>query len=302
MNRIKRRRWNSEIATYNAMMVPAIVLLCIFSIIPLVGIVIAFQKYVPAKGIFGSKWVGLDNFKFMLMMPDSWQIFVNTITISVFKIAFNIIVPVTFALMLNEVHNQRVKKLVQTVVILPHFLSWVILGNIFIGMLSLDGLVNNFIKALGGEGIMFLGSNTWFRPILVITATWKDFGFSAIIYLSALTAIDPHLYEAAAMDGASHWKQIIHITLPQLVPTIILMLTLALGGVLNAGFDQVFNLYNPIVYKTGDIIDTYVYRMGLVDMQYSLSTAVGLMKSVVSFILVLSSNHIAKRACGYSMF
>lgn len=298
----KKRKWDSEIATYNFMMVPAIILLFIFSIIPMFGIVIAFENYVPAKGIFGSKWAGLDYFELMLMMPDSKQIFLNTITISIWKIAMNIVVPVAFALMLNEVRIKALKKTVQTIVIMPHFLSWVILGNIFVTMLSLDGLVNNAITALGGEGIMFLGSNTWFQPVVIITATWKDFGYSAIIYLSALTSIDPNLYEAASIDGASHWKQITRITLPLLVPTIILMLTLALGGVLNAGFDQIFNLYNPSVYKSGDIIDTYVYRMGLVDFQYSLSTAVGLMKSVISFILIISSNCLAKKISGYSMF
>ena len=156
----KKRKWNSEIATYNFMMVPAVVLLFIFSIIPLFGIVIAFQNYVPAKGILGSEWVGLDYFELMLQMPDSKQIFLNTIVISVGKIVMNIIVPVAFALMLNEVRVKAVKKTVQTIVIMPHFLSWVILGNIFITMLSLDGLVNNVITALGGEGIMFLGSNT----------------------------------------------------------------------------------------------------------------------------------------------
>lgn len=298
----KKKKWNSEIATYNVMMIPSVVLLFIFSIIPLFGVIIAFEKYVPAKGIFGSKWIGLENFELMLMMPDSKQIFINTILISVFKIILNIIVPVIFALMLNEVRHKHLKKGVQTIVILPHFLSWVILGNIFTTMFSLDGIVNGVIGAFGGEQIMFLGSNQWFRTVLVSTATWKDFGYSAIIYLSALTAIDPGIYEAAAIDGASRFKQITRITLPMLVPTIILMLTLALGGVLNAGFDQVFNMYNATVYETGDIIDTYVYRMGLVNFQYSLSTAIGLMKSVISFILILSSNYMAKRFSGYSMF
>ena len=298
----KKKRWNKEIATYNIMLIPAVVLLLIFSIVPLFGLVIAFQNYVPAKGISGSEWVGLDNFTFMFLLPDSGQIFFNTIYIAVLKIIEGIIVPVFFALLLNEIYHRALKKTIQTIVIMPFFLSWVILGNIFINMFSLDGMVNQFLSLFGGEPIMFLGSNIWFRPILIITDTWKGFGYGAIVYLSALTSIDPCLYEAASIDGASKLKQITKITLPLLVPTIILMLTLSLGNVLNAGFDQVFNLYNPLVYATGDIIDTYVYRMGLVDMQFSLSTAIGLLKSIISLILISASYYLAKKFTGYYIF
>lgn len=295
-------QWNREIATYHVMLIPAVVLLLVFSIIPMVGIVIAFQNYIPAKGITGSPWVGMENFTFMFLIPDSMKVFWNTVVIAVLKILAGIIVPVFFALLLNEVRQKQVKKTVQTIAIMPFFLSWVILGNIFIGMFSLDGIINQVVQLFGGEPIMFLGSNTWFQPILVITDAWKNFGYSAIVYLSALTAIDPTLYEAAGIDGATKWKQITRITLPLLVPTIVLMLTLSLGNVLNAGFDQVFNMYNPLVYETGDIIDTYVYRMGLIDMQYSLSTAVGLMKSIVSFGLISLSYILAYRFTGYHIF
>lgn len=295
-------KWNFEIATYNIMLIPAVILLFIFSIVPLFGLIIAFQNYIPAKGFFGSEWVGLDNFKFMFLIPDSMQIFYNTVLIAILKIIAGIIVPVFFALMLNEVRNKLTKKWVQTIVIMPFFLSWVILGNIFINMFSLDGLVNQVAQMFGADPVMFLGSNTWFRPILILTDTWKGFGYGAIIYLSALTSIDPTIYEAAEIDGASRWKQITRITLPLIVPTIILMLTLSLGNVLNAGFDQVFNMYNPLVYETGDIIDTYVYRMGLIDMQFSLSTAVGLMKSVISFVLISLSYWLAKKFTGYHIF
>lgn len=298
----KNKYWNSETLSYQAMLLPGIILLIIFIVIPLFGLVIAFQNYVPAKGIFGSEWVGLENFEYMFLIPDSMQVFWNTIVIAVAKIIAGIIVPVIFALLLNEAKNVLFKKTVQTVVYMPYFLSWVILGSIFQAMLSLDGPINAIIQMLGGEPIMFLGSNDWFRSIIVITDTWKNFGYGAIVYLAALLAVDPNLYEAAAIDGAGRFKQLIHITLPSLVPTIILMTTLSLGNVLNAGFDQVFNMYNAMVYETGDIIDTYVYRMGLIDMQYSLSTAVGLLKSIVSSVLIILSYTLARKFAGYRIF
>lgn len=298
----KSKYWNSETLSYQAMLLPGIILLIIFIVIPLFGLVIAFQNYVPAKGIFGSEWVGLENFEYMFLIPDSMQVFWNTIVIAVAKIIAGIIVPVIFALLLNEAKNVLFKKTVQTVVYMPYFLSWVILGSIFQAMLSLDGPINAIIQMLGGEPIMFLGSNDWFRSIIVITDTWKNFGYGAIVYLAALLAVDLNLYEAAAIDGAGRFRQLINITLPALVPTIVLMTTLSLGNVLNAGFDQVFNMYNAMVYETGDIIDTYVYRMGLIDMQYSLSTAVGLLKSIVSSILIILSYTLARKFAGYRIF
>lgn len=300
--RKKSKYWNYETLSYQAMLLPGIILLFIFSTIPLFGLIIAFQDYVPAKGFFGSKWVGFENFEYMFLIPDSKQVFWNTIVIAVGKIILGIIVPVIFALLLNEVKNMAFKRTVQTIVYMPYFLSWVILGSIFSTMFQLDGPINQIIQMLGGEPIMFMGSNTWFRPIIFITDTWKNFGYGAIIYLAALLGIDPNLYEAAAIDGASRFKQLIHITLPALVPTIVLMTTLSLGNILNAGFDQIFNMYNTMVYETGDIIDTYVYRMGLVDMQYSLSTAVGLFKSVISSILIIVSYILAYKFSGYRIF
>lgn len=298
----RRKKISSEVVTYNLMMIPGVLQRIIFCIIPLLGVVIAFENYVPAKGVFGSTWVGLENFKFMFLIPNSWKVLRNTVIIAVTKIILNIIVPVVFALLLNEVRHARYKKGIQTVVYLPHFLSWVILGGIFSSMFSLNGVANQIVSFFGGEPTMFLGSNKWFRPIIYITDVWKNFGYGAIIYLAALTGIDPTLYEAAAMDGAGRFKQMLHVTLPGLVPTIILMTTLSLGNVLNAGFDQIFNLYSPLVYETGDIIDTYVYRLGLVDMQYSLSTAVGLMKSLVSSMLIIVSYTLADKLAGYKIF
>ena len=298
----KRRGLSFELLSYHIMLIPGVILLFIFVTIPLFGLVIAFQNYIPAKGILGSEWVGLENFSYMFQLPNSRQIFFNTIIIAVCKIIANIVVPVFFALLLNEVRNRAFKRTVQTIVYMPHFLSWVILGNVFISMFSLDGIVNMLLESLGIEPIMFMASNTWFRPILIITDVWKEFGYGAIVYLAALTSIDATLYEAAAIDGAGRWKQLCYVTLPSLVPTIVLMTTLSLGNVLNAGFDQVFNMYNPLVYETADIIDTYVYRMGLVDMQFSLGTAVGFLKSIVSLILISISYFLANRFAGYRIF
>lgn len=298
----RKKKMSSEVLMYNVMIIPGLVLRFIFCVVPLVGIIIAFQNYVPAKGIWGSEWVGLENFKFMYLTPNSWQVLANTVIIAVAKIVTGVVVPVIFALLLNEVRHMTYKKLIQTAVYLPHFLSWVILGGIFGTMLSLDGIVNQLIMAFGGDPIMFLGSNKWFRPVVIITDAWKNFGYGAIVYLAALTAIDPTLYEAAAMDGAGRRKQLIHVTLPALIPTVVLMTTLSLGHVLDAGFDQIFNMYTPLVYETGDIIDTYVYRLGLIDMQFSLSTAVGLLKSLVSSGLIVLSYTLANRFAGYKIF
>lgn len=298
----KRKQRNTEILSYHLMLLPGMLFLFLFSTVPLFGLVMAFQKYVPAKCFFRSKFVGLDNFRFMFQLPDVSQVVINTLVIALSKIVLNIIVPVVFALLLNEVKNKHFKRVVQTVTYMPYFLSWVILGGIFVSMFSMDGLFNNLIRAMGGEPIMFMASNKWFRPIIVLTDTWKGFGYNAIVYLAALTAIDYSLYEAAAIDGANRWQQMTHITMPALVPTVILLTCLSLGNLFNANFDQIFNMYNPLVYKSGDIIDTYIYRMGLVDMQFSLGTAVGLLKSFISFILIGASYYLAKRFAGYRIF
>lgn len=298
----RKKRLNFEVLSYNIMMLPGVILLLIFATVPLFGLVIAFQNYIPAKGILGSKWVGLEWFEYMVQIPDSMEILGNTLIIAISKIVAGIVVSVLFALLLNEIRCRSYKRVIQTIVYMPHFLSWVILGGVFVSMFSLDGIVNMALKSLGIEPVMFMASNTWFRPILILTETWKEFGYGAIIYLAALTGIDPSLYEAAAIDGASRWKQLLHVTLPALLPTIVLMTTLSLGNVLNAGFDQIFNMYNPLVYPTADIIDTYVYRMGLVDLQFSFGTAVGLLKSVVSIVLISLSYFLAYRFAGYRIF
>ncbi|WP_423802955.1 ABC transporter permease [Paenibacillus dendrobii] len=287
---------------YHLMLLPGILLLILFSIVPMFGTTIAFQNFKPGLGFWHSEWVGLDNFRYLFELPDSRNIFFNTIYIAVLKIVANMIVPVIFALLLNEVRTVLIKRSVQTIVYLPHFLSWVILAGIISDLLSMDGLVNQILSGIGMEPIMFLGSNHWFPGIVVTSDVWKEFGFGTIVYLAALTGINPSLYEAASIDGASRLQQLRYITLPSLKPTIILLATLSLGNVLNAGFDQIFNLYNPLVYDSGDIIDTYVYRAGLLQVQYGLATAVGLLKSVISFVLIIISYVLASKFANYRIF
>lgn len=292
----------SFIRHYHFMLLPGIALLLVFSVIPMIGIVIAFQDFQPTLGIFRSDWVGWENFQYMFDLPDSRTIFVNTLSIASLKIVAGMAVPFVFALMLHEVMNMKFKRIVQTIVYLPHFMSWVILSGILVNLLSLEGSVNQIVQWFGGQEIMFLQSNSWFRVILVASDVWKEFGFNTIIYIAALTSINASLYEAAAIDGANRFQRLLHITIPGLLPTIILLATLSLGNVLNAGFEQILNLYNPVVYQSGDIIDTYVYRAGLLEIQYGLATAVGLLKSVVSFLLIAVSYLLAARFANYRIF
>jgi putative aldouronate transport system permease protein len=284
------------------MLLPGMVFLLIFSIVPMFGIVMAFQKFVPAKGIWNSPFAGLYNFNLMFTFPDVAAVFYNTIYIALFKIVLGLIFPVLFALLLNEVRVSGFKRVIQTICYLPNFLSWVILAAMFSNILSFNGIFNQIVMFFGGEPILFLASNKWFRPILIATDVWKGFGYGAIIYLAAITNIDVNLYEASDIDGASRLQKIWYITLPGMKATIVLMATLALGNVLNAGFEQIFTMYSPIVYQTSDIIDTYVYRMGLVKLQFSFGTAVGLLKSVVSFMLIMLSYKLADRYAGYRIF
>jgi putative aldouronate transport system permease protein len=300
MKRTMKNR--QETLHYHLMLLPGMALLFLFNIVPMFGVLIAFQRFIPARGIFGSRWVGLDNFAYMFQLPDSRQIFANTLIIAVSKIVIGLLASILFTLLLNELRARRFKRLVQTVAYLPHFLSWVILAGVIGNLLSLHGVVNQILGLFGLEPTMFLTSNVWFRLIIIISDVWKEFGFNAVVFLAALSSIDPGLYEAADIDGANRLKKILHVTLPGLGPTIILVSTLSLSSVLNANFDQVFNLYSPLVYATGDIIDTYVYRTGLLDVQYGLATAVGLLKSAVSFILIVASYKLAGKFANYEIF
>ena len=295
-------RNKSTVIQYHLMLLPGIIMLIIFSVVPMFGIIIAFQNYQPARGFLASQFVGLRNFRQLLSYPDVRNIFVNTIVISVTKMVLGIVVPVTFAVMLNELKFMPYKRAVQTIVYMPHFLSWVILAVMFHNIFSYTGMANKIVELFGGEPILFMVSNTWFRPIIIATDVWKSFGYGAIIYLAAISNVDPNIYEAASIDGANRMRVIWHIILPSISTTIVLMATLSLGNILNAGFDQIYNMYTPLVYRTGDIIDTYVYRAGLQRLQFSFATAVGLLKSVVSFTLLVTSYKLAAKFTGYTLF
>ncbi len=288
-------------AQYHLMLLPGVILTFIFCYIPLYGLIIAFEDYNPGLG-FASPWVGLENFKFLFNQPNFLRTIWNTLYIAVFKLLLGIIVPVTFAVLLNEMISNKVKRVYQTLIYIPNFLSWVVLAGVLMDLLGTDGAINILLGKLGIEAIPFLGSAKVFPWTMIISDVWKGFGYGTIVYLAALTGIDPGLYESATLDGATRWQRIRYITIPLLKPTIVLMLVLALGGVLNAGFDQVFNLYSPVVYSTGDIIDTYVYRLGIQQAQYSIGAAVGLFKSLVSCILVCVSYYMADKFAGYKIF
>jgi len=285
------------------MILPGFVWLLLFSIVPMYGVVMAFQDFNPARGFFGSRWVGLENFKYMFMLGDSAQVTINTVIIAVGKMIFNLLIPLAFALLLNEVRAARYKKAVQTIVYLPHFISWVILASVVLNVFGYQGVVNTITKTfLGAEPKVWMTDAAFFRPLVIWTDVWKEFGFNAVIFLAALTGINPNLYEAAAIDGAGRLRSTWHVTLPGITSTIVVIGVLGLGNVLNAGFDQIYNLYNVSVFKTGDILDTLVFRLGIEQQQYSLSTAVGLFKSVVNIILIGSTNFLAKRYAGYRVF
>ncbi|WP_204670107.1 ABC transporter permease [Gracilibacillus alcaliphilus] len=286
------------------MVIPGVLLVLIFSYGPMLGIVIAFQNFIPAKGLLGDQeWIGLDNFLYVLELPNAFRVLWNTLYIAILKIIFGLIVPIAVAILINEVRVMSLKRTIQTTIYLPHFLSWVILGGILIDILSpSEGIVNMMLGWVGIEPIFFLGNNSWFPITLVGSDIWKEFGFGTIVYLAAITGINPELYEAARIDGANRWKQTLHITLPGMRMVIVLMAVLSLGNILNAGFEQVFNLYSPQVYESGDIIDTFVYRIGLMEAQYGVAAAVGLFKSVVSCILVSLAYYLAYRFADYRIF
>ena len=298
----KKLVWGSSQLSYYLMTVPGLIFVILFSYVPMFGIVMAFQDYIPAKGILESKFAGMENFAYMFSMPESFRIFRNTLCIALGKIVFGTLAAIIFSILLNEIRIKLFKKTVQTIVYLPHFISWVILASVIKNMLNVDGSVNHILMQMGAESINFLGDNTYFPLMLIFTDVWNEFGYNSIVYLAALTSIDPGLYEAATIDGASWWQRVVHVTLPGILPIIFLMSAMNLSNILNAGFDQVYNLVTPIVYESGDILDTWIYRIGLISRQYSLGTAVGLLKSVVGLILMLGANEMAKRYTDRKIF
>lgn len=286
------------------MMIPGMLVLLIFSYIPMVGLVIAFQKFNPAKGLFGDNpFIGLANFQYIFSLPEIWRVTFNTVYIAGMKMIFGTVVPIVVALLLNESRSVRYKRVVQTSIYFPYFLSWIILAGVLVDVLSpSSGIVNDIIKMFGAEPIYFLGDNKWFPFTLIFTDIWKNFGFNSIVYLAAITSIDMSLYEAAAIDGAGRWKQTVHVTLPGMRMVIVLLMVLNLGNLLNAGFEQVFNLYTPQVYESGDIIDTLVYRIGLQQAQFGPSTAVGLIKSLISTVMISASYYVSWKYFDYRIF
>lgn len=285
------------------MFIPAIVYYIMFQYMPIYGILIAFKNYKFSLGIWGSEWVGLAHFRDLVALESFWQVFRNTIMISFYKLIFGFPAPIILAILLNEVRLVMFKRVFQTVTYLPHFLSWIVVSGMFIQFFSpSSGPINVLLQTMGIKPIYFLADVSWFRTILVVTDIWKGVGWGSIIYLAALTGINPELYEAATVDGAGRFARIRYITLPSMVPVVTIMLIFAAGSIINDDFDQVFNLYNTAVYSVGDVISTYTYRKGLVGMEYSFATSVGLFKNVLAFLVLLTANTIAKKVNDYGLW
>ncbi len=277
-------------------LIPA-TLLVVFCYLPMYGAIIAFKEFRMSEGVLGSAWAGVDNFVRLFTGADFLRALGNTVVISLLRIVTGFFAPIALALMLNEVRLRWYKRSIQTLTYLPFFFSWVILGGIFKIVFSMDGPINSVMADLGAQPIQFMADKTWFLVILIATGVWQSVGYGAVIYLAALAGISPILYEAAKVDGAGRWRQMMHITLPCLVPTMVVLLILSLGGLLNAGFDQIYNMYNPMVYQSSDIIDTYVLRR-MVTMDYGVATAAGLFKGLVGLVLIVGANRIANRMSG----
>jgi putative aldouronate transport system permease protein len=276
------------------MFLPCAVLIFVFYYIPMGGLVAAFKDFRLSLGIIRSPWCGLDAFRTLFGSEEFPQVIRNTLVISCLRISVGFIAPVVLALMINELRLRKYARFVQTATYLPYFFSWVVLGGMLQMILSQTGPLNVALMRMGADPVPFFSNDTWFIFTLVVTGIWKTVGYGAVIYLAALAGIDPTLYEAATIDGAGRWKQTVHITIPMLIPTIVVLFILSVGHILNAGFDQVYNLYNPSVYDVADILDTYVLRL-LQSMDFGLATAAGLFKSVVGLTLVVATNYISRK-------
>jgi putative aldouronate transport system permease protein len=278
------------------LLVPAIVYYLVFKYVPMYGVIIAFKDFNFAKGILGSNWIGLENFKYLFSLNDFYKVFFNSIFLSFLRLLWGFPLPIFLALMLNEMRSLRYKKILQTVVYLPHFISWVVLGGIIISFLSPSwGVVNYLIKAFGGEPIFFMAKAEYFRRIIVISDIWKGAGWGTIIYLAAITGISPELYEAAIVDGANKLQRLWYITLPCIRTTIVLCLILRMGSIMNNGFEQIFILQNSQNLSVSEVFETWVYRLGLLNGRFSFATTVGLFTSLVSLFFLLGADRIAKK-------
>ena len=301
----KRKKANlKEQITLHSMLVPGVVLATIFMIVPMIGIIMAFEKYEVTKGFFGSQWVGFYNFSMLFNRPDFWDATFNTVIIALWKIIFTSVLSIGISLLINEIRINAIKKGVQTMLFLPYFLSWALLGNIMVDIFSYTGAFNYMLSAFGIDPVYFITSNRWFRVIIVATDVWKTIGYQIVVFLAAITNIDPALYEAAKIDGANSTQLVLHITLPGIMSMIVLMSILNIGNIMNAGFEQILVMYNPSVYETGDILDTMAYRIGLASKtaNFSMGTAIGLFKSVISCAFFSASYFIAYKVKGYKIF
>ncbi len=278
------------------MLIPGVFYFLIFHYVPMYGVLIAFKDFSFKKGILGSDWIGLKNFRYMFQLDNFYTVFKNSISLSLLRIVFTFPIPILLALLMNDIKNARYQKFLQTLFYLPHFVSWVVIGSILVNFLSpVNGVINNIIRMLGGEPIFFLAENKYFSPIVVITSIWKDAGWGTIIYLAAITGISGEMYEAAKIDGANKIKCLLYITLPCIKSTIVTMLILRLGSIMNNGFEQIFILQNARNLGVSEVFETYTYRLGLLNGRYSFATTVGLFTSVVGIIFLLASNMISKK-------
>ena len=300
-----KKTWSLVFENYQLylMLLPAIIYYVIFKYSPMYGLQIAFRNYKPAKGIWGSKWVGLESFERFLTRDYFWQAFSNSLTINISSILFTFMLPVIFALMLNEVRNSKIKTTMQTITYAPHFISTVVVVAMVKLFLSPTvGLINNLRAAMGLEVVQFMMKPEFFVPIYIISDVWQGLGWSAIIYIASLAGVSPSLHESAMLDGASRLQRIWYINLPHILPTVIVMLILRTGSMLDVGFEKVFLLSNDAVLERSEVISTYVYRLGIGGAQFSLSTAVGLANSIVQFIMLSAVNYISRRVSETSLW
>ncbi|MEU3457510.1 ABC transporter permease subunit [Micromonospora sp. NPDC006766] len=303
--RAGRRTWRQALRRdwqlYSLAVLPLLFFL-VFRYLPMLGNVIAFRRFQPGGSVFGERWVGLRYVRMFLTDPTFWDVFTNTLVLGALTLLFCFPLPIVLALLLNELRSRRLKRFVQSVSYLPHFLSIVIVAAMVMQLVSMDGTVNQFVRAVGGEAVPFLQQAGWFRTIYVSSEVWQTVGWGTILYLAALTAVDEDLYEAARIDGANRWRQTWHVTLPGIRPTMVTLLILNIGTFMAVGFEKILLLYNPLTYPTADVISTYLFRVGIVSSNFSYAAAIGLFESVIGLTLVLSANAISRRAVGTSLW
>ncbi|MBP1988588.1 ABC transporter permease [Paenibacillus eucommiae] len=299
----RKRVYRKTLFSLYLLLAPVFILSFVFKYIPIYGIIIAFEDFSPFKGFFNSPWVGLKHIKYFLTDETFWMVMKNTLILNFYDIVFGFTAPIIFAILANEIMNKSFKRVTQTISYLPHFLSWVVVSGIFYQMLSPStGLVNELIKWFGGTEIFFMTEKDFFRGILVSAGLWKEIGWSAILYFAVIAGIDSSLYEAASIDGAGRVRQIWHITLPGMVPMIVLLLLLRLGSIFDVGFERVFTMQNALVLDESDVMSTYIYRLGLERAQYSLTTAIGFVQSLLGFLMLVTANKLSKKTTGMGLY